>query len=362
VTPDPAIFLSTIILASAALVAIVGGLLVARFVGLDSDQQTTRRVLLDADGRLRAASRRAAEARANLQRWDAWDFLMDRDVLNEIAGGVTDPAELNRLADCRLTEQELQPYLESVVEEFSTARGVLADRVSESGGTWEDFRKETPDLPETSWLPVWAKVFEEVSGYRAVEERARQEAVRRRYGFLGFDPIRPPLTMPVPPDLAGRAAIASYERQRRDDLAASYQRAQQRVDDYRDELDRLSQAHAEIIRPDKRLWFGVIVLATYAAVGVAWPLFVLSQGPTDLAQVRHFVWLFMGALLILIIYVVAYLVSITRRKLPPVVGSPDDGNRGEPDAKPGNDMFMTAVVLGLAVLLAAVLLLAWLNP
>jgi hypothetical protein len=35
VTPDPALFLSTIILASAALVAIVGGLLVARFVGLD---------------------------------------------------------------------------------------------------------------------------------------------------------------------------------------------------------------------------------------------------------------------------------------------------------------------------------------
>jgi hypothetical protein len=39
---DPAPFLSTVILASAAFVAIVGGLLVARFVGLDSDQQTMR--------------------------------------------------------------------------------------------------------------------------------------------------------------------------------------------------------------------------------------------------------------------------------------------------------------------------------
>jgi hypothetical protein len=71
VAPDPALFLSTIILAGVALVAIVGGLLVARFVGLDSDQQSTIRVLTDADGRLRAARRREEEARTRLVRWDA---------------------------------------------------------------------------------------------------------------------------------------------------------------------------------------------------------------------------------------------------------------------------------------------------
>jgi len=60
VTPDPALFLSTIILASGALVAIIGGLLAARFVGLDADQQTNRRVLIAADGRLASARRRAS--------------------------------------------------------------------------------------------------------------------------------------------------------------------------------------------------------------------------------------------------------------------------------------------------------------
>ena len=57
---DPASFLSTVILASAALVAIVGGLLVARFVGLDSDQQASRKLLVDAEDRLTIAARRAA--------------------------------------------------------------------------------------------------------------------------------------------------------------------------------------------------------------------------------------------------------------------------------------------------------------
>ena len=60
-TPDPALFLSTIILASGALVAIIGGLLVARFVGLDTDQQSNRRVLTAADGRLASARRRCPQ-------------------------------------------------------------------------------------------------------------------------------------------------------------------------------------------------------------------------------------------------------------------------------------------------------------
>lgn len=53
---DPGTFLSTIILASAGLVAIIGGLLVARFVGLDTDERSNRRVLMDAASRLASSS------------------------------------------------------------------------------------------------------------------------------------------------------------------------------------------------------------------------------------------------------------------------------------------------------------------
>ena len=85
------------ILASAALVAIVGGLLVARFVGLDSDQLTSRKLIADAEDRLAVARRRADAAQRDLIRWEAWDFLGE-DVAKAIATGQTDVRELRKLA------------------------------------------------------------------------------------------------------------------------------------------------------------------------------------------------------------------------------------------------------------------------
>lgn len=99
---DPAPFLSTVILASAALVAIVGGLLVTRFVGLDSDQQASRKLLADAADRLAIARRRAEAAQQDLLGWRAQDFLDEDDVAAAIADGHTDIRELRKLARTRL--------------------------------------------------------------------------------------------------------------------------------------------------------------------------------------------------------------------------------------------------------------------
>jgi hypothetical protein len=306
--------LSTVILASAALVAIIGGLLVARFVGLDSDQQTTGRVLREADGRLNAARRRAEEDQEDLLRWDALDFLMQQDVLDAMAQGVSDLTVLKPLARTRLTDQKLQPFVASVMEEFGRAQALLADpgmidRIYEYGA-WDYLRKSVRNPPQIRWPRVWDTVFNEV--------------YRRRYGS------NPPSNPPPSADMS------QYELQRRDDLAANYERSQQRVEDSQDELWRLQDVHAEIIRPDKRLWFGVTVLVVYAAVGVAWPLFVMSQGPTDLAQVRWVVWPFMAALLILIVYVVVYLATITRRKSPLVTDAVGDNTPTSPQTEPGD--------------------------
>jgi len=220
-----------------------------------------------------------------------------------------------------------------MVEDFARARAALADRATDSGGIWSNFRKETPDLPEMLWPIVWEKVFEEISQERAQEERAEREAARRR-GFIVPAVLGPEFFRPSPgvADLA-RGATASYEWQRRDELAANYGRAQQRVEDCQDELRRLQEAHAEIIRPDVRLWIGVAVVVIFAAVGVALPMGVMSQGPTDLARVHWLLWPFAAALVILVVYVVAYLASISRRKPPPIDVTTGDAAPAPPEAK-----------------------------
>jgi hypothetical protein len=98
VETDPFPFLSTIILASAGLVAIVGGLLVAPFVTLDSDQRGSRKVLADATARLKSAQQRAEEARGNSLDWHAGHFLRG-PVLNAISVGTSDPDALMQLGD-----------------------------------------------------------------------------------------------------------------------------------------------------------------------------------------------------------------------------------------------------------------------
>jgi hypothetical protein len=72
--PDPSAFLSTIAAASAAMVAIVGGLLVARFVTIASEQEGAQRLLDDAEGRLATGRRREGKARDNLRNSDIEPF------------------------------------------------------------------------------------------------------------------------------------------------------------------------------------------------------------------------------------------------------------------------------------------------
>jgi len=274
---DPAPFLSTIILASAGLVAIIGGLLVARFVGLDSDERTNRRVVMDAAARLGSARRRVREAHASLQYWQARDFLDAPKVVEAIGRGVSELDELRRFAKSPLSDSELQPFVSEVVDEFARVRRLF------SGGQGSDV--------EVATLGRWPRVLLQVA------EEAEEPS-----SDTYLEPV-------------DRSQI---EVRRYDEARAANERAQQRVEDYEDELRRLREAHAEIVRPDARLWWGVGILIAFAIVGVALPAWVMSQGPKDLATVQWLVYPFGGALAILLAYIVVYLAQLSRRKPPPL--------------------------------------------
>jgi hypothetical protein len=61
--------------------------------------------------------------------------------------------------------------------------------------------------------------------------------------------------------------------------------------------------------------WGVGIVVVFAVVGVAVPLWVMGQGPGDLASVRWLFWLFaaaLAALVALVAYIVVYLALLTR--------------------------------------------------
>ena len=327
-TIDPAPFLSTIITTSAALVAIIGGLLVARFISLDSDQRASRTILKGARERLELARRRAQAAWGGILRWDAGSFFRTPGVVEAVLDkGVASPDELMRMASWEHEPDELAPFATEVAEEAGRAREAITPRIRDDV-FWSDFRRRCHDLPEIRWPSVWEHVYDGIAKERATAEAAAEEARRRAASAKSamerqLDDMNDALIrgrqhqalmarVLVPPPPTDYAAIAA---RRSDDLLANHARAQQQVEDLEAELRRLEQEHTEIVRPDARLWWGVGILIVFTALGVVLPLWVMAADPHDLAPVRWWVFYpFIGSLALLIGYIVVYLVQLTRKK------------------------------------------------
>jgi hypothetical protein len=260
---------------SAAFVAIVGGLLVARFVGIDIDQRTSRKVVADARDRLQAARDRATDALRKILDWDAEDFFASPAVLQIVERGMTAPAELVRANDWPHSEDDLQSYAAEVAGEFQAARNTLPGIVTDPGLEWDDFRRNRADLPETRWPRAWENVYELIREQLAAEARAqaeaRRKAARARNPLFGFldDPVRPSLlaSQLAKMSFPARSDLRATAERRYDNLRAAHQIAEQQVQDYEGELRRLQAEHAEIVRPDARLWWGIVVVVGFAVVG-----------------------------------------------------------------------------------------------
>lgn len=328
VTIDPAPWLSTMVTTSAALVAIIGGLLVARFISLDSDQRASRKILTGAHERLELARHRAQVAWRGILHWDAGDFFRTPEVVEAVVDkGVVSPAELMRMASWPHEPDELAPFITEVDGEAGRAREAITPRIRSDDVFWNDFRRRCRDLPEIRWPGVWEHVYEGIAKECAAAAAAKAEARHRaalskspiERAFDGIEDMRSRQQQElalmarasVPPPRTDYGAIAA---RRSDDLRANHARAQQQVEDLEAELLRLEKEHAEIVRPDARLWWGIAILIIFTVLGVVIPLLVMATGPRDLAPVRWVFYPFIGSLALLIGYIVVYLVQLTRKK------------------------------------------------
>jgi len=314
--------------ASVALVAIIGGLLVAKFVGLDADQRTASKILADARGRLQLARGRVQTARNEILRWDAGDFFGTKEVIDAVLDrGVESSTVLVKLANWPHEPDELAQFVPEIVEEASRASEAIKSRISDDDLFWSDFRRQ-PDLPDARWPAVWRHVFDTVKKERAeegqrrrkAEEEARRNAPPKSAIERQVDSMNemlqhlqhPAMAVPLPP-ANPPTDHAATEARRSDELMAVHTRAQQQVEDYEAELRRLEEDHTEIVKPDARLWWGVGILVVFTICGIVVPVWIMSDGPRNLAPVHWVRYPFLASLAALIVYIVVYLAQLTRR-------------------------------------------------
>jgi hypothetical protein len=326
-TIDPTPFLSTIAAVSAALVAIIGGLLIAKFVSLDADQRASRKILAGARDRLDLARQRAQTAWRAILRWDAEGFFANPEIIEAIVDrGIVSSAELVRMANWSHDAAELTLFITEVTEEAALAREAIRSRLGRGDAFWSDFRRRNLDLPQIRWPSVWEHAFDLVARERAAAEavaakaRARAEssksAIERSLDLMN-DTLafgrQPALTATFSPPRP-QTDYGAIAARRADELRANHARAQQQVEDLEAELDRLEQEHAEIVRPDGRLWAAAVIVVILTVLGVVIPLAVMATGPRDLAQVRWVLYPFLASLALLIAYIVWYLAKLTEGK------------------------------------------------
>ncbi|PXY16623.1 hypothetical protein [Prauserella muralis] len=349
---DPAPFLAAVIGASAGLVAIIGGLLVNRFIGLDSEQQGAQRILDDAISRRGLVKQRADQTAKALRDFEAHDFLDDDDVFDGIAQGKIKAAAIRPLgAPTDLTDDELQPYLDDLVAEYARVRATIDTRFpsAEDGSVddwkdrldaWDEYFRERFEPEASAWPALWEHAYVDVIKERLHDARHHERELRHadmasQGGHVGDPPVKTPYDPSADPaqpdkDEAGGGIFGSHyllttpspavrnfrpsDVHERIRLKEANARAQQQLEDVDHEVLRLRQDRDRIVRPDSQIWVALGVLSYPTVVGIALPAITLSQGPTAFTPwIRCQALLFVSVLLVLLGYMV-YLAGRLHRR------------------------------------------------
>jgi len=303
VAGDPAAFLTTIAGTAAGFVAIVGGLLVARFVTLDSEQLGAQRLLDNGVERLATARRRVEDLELQLQQADVREAI-DADVIDQIIEDLShdrtelDVEALRRVgrAPARLSSEVLRPHLVEVQVEARRAMEVLGAQYRQviEYDDWESFRQDN-NMPESSWEDVWEAVFDKLQEGHLEEQRERR---RREH------PLRIDFPSMVMPPIVRPAALVALDAQRQDQLLADLDHARRTVEDLAADVERLTEARDAIVRP-RGLMRGLLIVAYMAAASVVWPIGLLSTSPTVLADRER--WALFGAFCLGLFMLLVYL-------------------------------------------------------
>ncbi|TGN64211.1 hypothetical protein EXE59_09795 [Nocardioides eburneiflavus] len=271
--------LSALTQASAAMIAIVGGLLVTRYVALHAEQASAQRRVDDLKRRFETAKSQHAAARASFQSGEVNDLLEDHAVFTAAFEATTHGRQLDVETVLDAVEEDgegldrelLSRQVAALDQEMSAAVGAIAPLVPvrKRHPDWDEFRREndvTASKPD-----LWRWVYDEVChvailAAREAEEKARKGALAGMSSYL--DPY---IRMPGPGiDVETRRANREWRLTAVDRATAAMEQLSQE--------QRLAQENLDAARQPEGFSLAIRVLIALAVLGMVVPVVVMTFG------------------------------------------------------------------------------------
>lgn len=342
--------LSAIAQASAALVAIVGGLLVSRYVTLHAEQQGARRRADDLGRRIEEARSHRAAAERQVDLYFVDDFLDDTDVFEAIfrGQGEATPEEVLAAKDSdadHLNHALLDEQLGELQAEFLAAVQALLPIVPEGKdhAEWLEFKRGRDFVigHRNLWEWVYDRIVDErVEAATAAEREARKKSP---FGNLlsDYKYDTSSIARLISPEVRGLRGVVSSQHE-----IAQVNVLRGRVESARaevralDQERRLAEETFDATRQPEGFSLALQVLSILAALGMGVPVIAMVFVPYTLpwlARVGVVVVFFVGVLLLLrFLFAYASYLRGARPALPAtVVGllDPRRGGRSSPRGK-----------------------------
>ncbi|WP_307294998.1 hypothetical protein [Microbacterium natoriense] len=330
-TADVNWLLTSVAQGSAAMIAIVGGLLVSRYVGLHTEQEAAGRRVVELDARAKDAEQRIASAQDELAEFEADVVLHDTRVLEALLGGPISVDEA--LARAGLAREGFDQTIFAgritvVAAELSKAvrsmRGLIGE--ADSYPRWATFWAEHLELPvadafvwewayETTCTSIVTRRTEAADTYarqvllpKLLERQQIMATVRPNADVIHHGRLREQLHTAT----ADSAALRAEASLARETLDASRQPS------------AVSRQPSAVSRQPEGFSLALQVLSVLAITGVAFPVVVMAFEVTSLtwgmrATVVVAFFASVGLLLRFLFAYASFLRAGGRRRLPRTV-------------------------------------------
>lgn len=278
--------LGTVTQSSAALIAIVGGLLVSRYVALHAEQEGAGRRVEDLKRRREEALHRRSQDLDELKLYRVNEVLNSSGVYEEIVAKkfratIPDVLVAAEIEEETLDIEKFKASLLQLNEELKVAHVTLNPLIpiSEDQTDWNEFKRSI-DIPLNN-PSAWRWTYEEISVKHADEAARRAEAKRARshYGGYMIPKIQIPNLYPYNPTADGinRLMNSQYDLAREETLQRQIEQSTAEVRATEQE-QRLAEETLQATRQPAGFSLALQVLSVLAVLGIAVPVCIMSTG------------------------------------------------------------------------------------